>query len=334
MRDEREPTSLRPSSSFVYPTRSLLSGIQPAGSPSTPTESTMSSSCSEHHSGHVNSNVEQQLSVPDLSAGLTAILARSFLDSAGESRDVRVGQPSTMENSTSAHDAGEPSDYPARTRRFSDLRLFSGEQSAQPSSAVLSGADTSSSSSTRTPMIGSTKSTTVNVAQKNLETMGSTYPSSTTMSVSTYESSGYVDADAETTTDHLGDIPSAAHMLEDDVPVLPFNPSECGFVHLSPIFASPSPQTDESSSALISSNRHLSLEREMEDEPTTRPSRPSMERSESSTEATVYSTSRFQHTQDDHGHHVIIGREGEFRRCEDEVVILSVVSSAVLIAGS
>lgn len=120
----------------------------------------------------------------------------------------------------------------------------------------------------------------------------------------------------------------AAAQANFDVPDLPFNPSECGFVHLPPISASTSRHESVSSTLNVSnSSVHAVSVPGTGNEPTASDgyhSGSSMGRRGPSTDATVYSTFQFQHAQDEHGHHVIIGREGELRRCEDEVHIASV----------
>jgi hypothetical protein len=40
-------------------------------------------------------------------------------------------------------------------------------------------------------------------------------------------------------------------------------------------------------------------------------------------DASQFLTVRFQHVQDEHGNHVIVGREGKLARCEDEVRLLT-----------
>lgn len=50
-------------------------------------------------------------------------------------------------------------------------------------------------------------------------------------------------------------------------------------------------------------------------------SSPDIKSVESNVEAEKFVTTRYRHEVDEHGNHLVIGREGEVRRCEDEVCI-------------
>jgi hypothetical protein len=315
--DKREHPRPMSSSSFVYPVRSLLNGIQPAGSPLTASESTISSLPSESRSGGAHSSVEQRPFDMDSAMSVADSLSGPCIDSAKDAHNLQSLSSGQLLDTkiTSARDTSEPSGiFPFPTQRPLDIPLLSGEESVQQST-VFSGAGSFSSPS-HGSMIEYSKDATLAVAQANFEKSDLAHSSSTTMSTSIYKSPCFMNVDAGTAVDHLGD--------QDDVPDLPFNPSECGFVHLPPISTSTSRQErDEASSTLHASNlsAHAVSAPGTGNEPTASDachSGPSMER-KGATDTTVYSTFRFEHAQDEHGHHVIIGREGELRRCEDEV---------------
>ena len=322
MGDKLEPPGPRHPSSFVYPVRSLLDGIQPAGSPEVQSKSTISSLPSEHCFGHAHPSVEQRSSDADLEIGLTNSFSGSYIDSAKDSHNLQSlssGQLSNTMNVTSARDIGEPSGiYPFPTRCPSDFQSLSSDgESFQQSLPAFSSAGTSPSSPAHGSMMGYSKQATLGMAQENFEKLDLTHSSSTTMSISMHESPCSMNVDTETTVDHLGG---------QDVLEIPLNPSECGFVHLPPIFTS-SGEASSTPNAPNHSGSHLFSAPDTRNRPTTSESRSSgasRGQKEASTDTTVYSTFRFQHAQDEHGHHVIVGREGELRRCEDEVNIASV----------
>ena len=306
------------SSSFVYPVRSLLHGIQPAGSPLASSESTISSLPSEYQSGWAHYSVERRSFEMDSAMSVTGSLSGPCVDSATDAHNLQSLSSGQLSGTkiTSARDTGEPSGiFPSPTQRPLDFSLLSGEESVQQSPTVFSGARTSSSSPSHD--FEYSKDATLAMAQANFEKSDLPLSSSTTTNTSIYESPCSMDVDAGTAIDCLVD--------QDDVPGLPFNPSECGIVHLPPISISTSRQeSDEAAFNASNLSVHAVSALGTGNEPTASDacqSGPSMERRRPSTDTTVYSTFRFQHAQDEHGHHVIIGREGEFRRCEDEVNI-------------
>jgi hypothetical protein len=127
-------------------------------------------------------------------------------------------------------------------------------------------------------------------------------------------------------------------------PDLPFNPSEYGIVHLPPLPLSPSFKINK----LSASDPNYSLEGSSYrsnspsngstsqlrmasppsffPEPLNSPGAVSEFQSESFASSYIdpLVTFRFQHAEDEHGNHVVIGREGKLERCEDEVSILFV----------
>jgi hypothetical protein len=131
---------------------------------------------------------------------------------------------------------------------------------------------------------------------------------------------------------------------------LPFNPSEYGIVHLPPVPLTPTPELAEQGdldphtpsleSSKSSQSRPASSEATDQQYLTTHPSIPSESphniassirsgsgsgsTSDSLGSGTAVSTEplisfRYEHAQDENGNHVVIGREGELQRCEDEV---------------
>ncbi|KAJ7857770.1 hypothetical protein B0H13DRAFT_1156234 [Mycena leptocephala] len=130
---------------------------------------------------------------------------------------------------------------------------------------------------------------------------------------------------------------------------LPWNPSQFDFVHLTPLPSTP-PHSNKGTRSVVSTSQRSSTVRDPSNSSTSQsglfsPRATSAsggtQRSESSqsslsngisgsgsesasgsdaSDAFRLLTVRFQHVQDEHGNHVILGREGKLARCEDEPI--------------
>ncbi len=117
---------------------------------------------------------------------------------------------------------------------------------------------------------------------------------------------------------------STSTSLASEAVPIPFNPSELGLVHLGPI----STTSHSSTSGALHSGRIDSCTPDASgrfnssDLSATDNTGPSASPEDSadaqmSSEEPLF-TVRFQAMQDEHGHHVVLGREGKLTRCEDE----------------
>jgi hypothetical protein len=113
----------------------------------------------------------------------------------------------------------------------------------------------------------------------------------------------------------------------EEVPDVPWNPSQFDFVHLPPFPSTSIHSRDQS--------RNSSTNQSGLSSPRATSASDGAQRSESSqssngisgsdsecsdaSDVSQFLTVRFEHVQDEHGNHVIVGREGKLARCEDEV---------------
>lgn len=106
---------------------------------------------------------------------------------------------------------------------------------------------------------------------------------------------------------------------------LPWNPSELGIVHLDSSSNSSSSSQSKASTNVGSSSRGRSLspyetadENLSSGEGSNAPDSNSTAASDS-----AWMSVKFQHVRDENGNHVVLGREGDLTRCEDEVRLLT-----------
>lgn len=92
---------------------------------------------------------------------------------------------------------------------------------------------------------------------------------------------------------------------------------QSGIVHLPPLESAP--ETWQSSGAPSTSTGRRSADGSSVSSGQSSSSRRYRSNSSGSREAAPHMTLRFQHYEDENGHHVILGREGKLARCEDEV---------------
>lgn len=343
-----ESSDIKSSSSFIYPVKSLLSGIQPArnqavSSETKPPTSPISAECC---SGPACTNIQQSL----LYATSAPSCTDNGSDSVAETRNMRspsVDQLSKTKITSSERDMNNRSSTCSSPARHlpdnPSIHRESGPNSQQSFFSyscenASSSAPPSCSMAIRKLLFESTESAIIPpVAQTTSETPCTHQSSSTTI----LESSRYMDTDAKiiATANHTAAYSPSASLTECGVPILPFNPSEYDFVHLSPVAVSASPEMNNKTysaptlpTSIISNHSETSdtLTQKSEDEssPTTlshsgkwqSTSATPAGNDESLTAAADHATFRFQYAQDEYGYHVITGREGQLRRCEDEPI--------------
>lgn len=81
---------------------------------------------------------------------------------------------------------------------------------------------------------------------------------------------------------------------------LAWNPSLLGLVHLPPAPEPATPAEGDNSTSGGSSHEESTS-------------------GTATSDSSAYVTVKFQHVEDEHGHHVVLGREGKLQKCEDEV---------------
>ncbi|KIJ60294.1 hypothetical protein HYDPIDRAFT_99027 [Hydnomerulius pinastri MD-312] len=118
----------------------------------------------------------------------------------------------------------------------------------------------------------------------------------------------------------------------DGISQLPLNPSELGIVHLPPLPPSPSTTASEKVSSPGSSavnagalQRSAAPEAQKPVDHIDAASNQSLlsfnpSKTQSGSEPEQWTTTRYSHVEDEHGHHVVTGREGVLTKCEDEPI--------------
>ncbi|PFH53382.1 hypothetical protein AMATHDRAFT_45648 [Amanita thiersii Skay4041] len=384
---DASPT-LRPSSSFVYPVKSLLSGIQPAEnqlpSPFLPKLTRQSSdnvaslfsakrdsspcSISElrrwpNHANIPPSSPRTQTTIPynlALEGHVEPRSKRSFSVCQLHDLDFPIVPPLDQPSNVSLFPRRHRSTC-SRTRRLSpNFRSFpGGESSLFPSRSF-----------TRYPSGAITPPLSPSLATIERITPGSVIEPTTSSTTSTSEFCGSVSRAEPTTipprplqkapekhTFRSTDVDERASRAEEDsntsilsgaysstsqpdsggfIPSL--NPAECGIVHLSPI---PSPRVSEKGSVRVAGTPIIaesSLSRTISGDPEEPPclskldaellhpsllpnAGTSVRSTRSISDDEPFVTFRFRYAQDNNGYHVVIGREGQLQRCEDEASV-------------
>ncbi len=114
---------------------------------------------------------------------------------------------------------------------------------------------------------------------------------------------------------------STSTSLAPEAVPIPFSPSELGLVHLGPISTTSHSSTSGAlhSGGIDSCTPDASNSSDLSATDNTGPSASPEDSADAqlSSEEPLF-TVRFQAMQDEHGHHVVLGREGKLTRCEDE----------------
>ncbi|KAF8635860.1 hypothetical protein AX15_000052 [Amanita polypyramis BW_CC] len=336
-----ESPKLRTSSSFIYPVKSLLSGIQPVSN----------SSISHKATGRLPKDATSPLSTKDdFRLSQPNIYQWSI--------DTSLATKSTSGFSTSFH-PGLAADRPGRHSfsisqttgidTFSEHILFSSENMSNSSqtSPVYSSSDVMPSLPP-SPTAMDKNPTEANIkgaisppaAQRTSEASPLIHHSSaTTITTPTSDLLNLMDSD--TGLGNIvgypeGDTPIAS-ANERNVPIFSFNPFDYGFVHLSPIsvpaspkandkvsplprFISPIPRNIPGLPPLLTQTEALLPVSGQDSDPSQLVPEMPIKSNGPPAENVEYSTFPFQYAQDENGYHVLTGREGQLQRCEDEPI--------------
>ncbi len=366
--DERDdsPTKDLPTSqstSYVYPIKSLLTGIQPAPDNQRLSLSSLSSTGSSS-SPELTRWIAEEVERARMYRLPYRLLATYLL----------CPDDTNIESVNTACDPNTPSSTPP----ISCVRAQRSQSVAAPSARPHKTKRHSKSNRKSYPVVDTipnfrhfpAEDMSPRSFSRNPSMFSPVEPTSPTLSVSLEEASPHfnprhppplpiVSQDAFTATSHSllpetappdppqtappdpPEIPAAIPSPSD--PELPFNTAELGLVHLAPAEISKPPSSASGASSehyytpeasLLAANQLADGATANDDEDNlqmnSRSASGSPSNSDSGSSESLSETSddgqlltvRFQAVQDEHGHHVVVGREGLLTKCEDEVRII------------
>ncbi|PBK97922.1 hypothetical protein ARMGADRAFT_1162720 [Armillaria gallica] len=301
-RDHDNPPQrhISPSKSFVYPVKSLLTGIQPA----------------QEHTGGVSRTVVSSIGAPpspEFSKWIAGEVVRAHDTTTNPDKpaydpneapflsNVSPRRSHSMATASPSHSAFAGRRSAKKNQSISGTSPHFPIESELPSPANFSPRFPSGSSSA-----GAKPS--------------SSLPSSTSSGLAEFHS---CQSPAMPAQDAFA---STSTSLAPEAVPSPFNPSELGLVHLGPISTSSHSSTSGAlhSGRIDSCTPDASGRFNSSDLSATDNTCPSASPEDSadkqlSSEEPLF-TVRFQAMQDEHGHHVVLGREGKLTRCEDEPI--------------
>lgn len=308
-RDQGNPANppqphISPSKSFIYPVKSLLTGIQPA----------------QEHAG------ASRTAVSSVGAPPSPELSKWIAGEVERARDDTTTNPDTP-----AYDPNEAS-FPSNYRPRRSLSIATATPSLSAFARRRSAKKTQSISDT-SPHIP------VESALPSTANFSPRFPSGS--------SSAGVEPSLSLPSLTPGDLaefqpcrspaipaaqnaPAPTSFLAPEVVPTPFDPSELGLVRLGPITTSS--HSSISGSSLQSTNGTIEHSPRFPPDTSERSNSSNLSATDNNGPSTSLEDSvgsllegplftvRFQAMQDEHGHHVVLGREGKLTRCEDEPI--------------